>query len=44
MARKIEDGQKRDVGEFPVDKVLVMESQLSSRGPTYKIIEGINLE
>ncbi len=44
LARKIEDGQKRDVGEFPVDKVLVMESQLSSRGPTYKIIEGINLE
>jgi len=44
LVKRIEDGQRCDVGEFFVDKVLVMESQLSSRGPTYRIIEEINLK
>jgi 2'-5' RNA ligase len=44
LAKKIEDLERCDVGEFSVDKVLVMESQLSSKGPTYRIIEEVNLK
>jgi len=43
LVKKIEELEATDVGEFPVDKVLVMESQLSSKGPTYRIIEVVNL-
>ena len=44
LVKKIEEMESSDVGEFSVDKVLVMESQLSSRGPTYRIIEEVNLK
>ena len=44
LVKKIEDWQRCDVGEFSVDKVLIMESQLSPKGPTYRIIEEINLK
>jgi len=44
LVKKIEELERSDVGEFSVDRVLVMESQLSSRGPTYRIIEEVNLK
>jgi len=43
LVKKIEQLEKSDMGEFSVDKVLVMESQLSSKGPTYTIIEEVDL-
>ncbi len=43
LVKKIEELENSDVGEFSVDKVLVMESQLSSKGPTYRIIEEMDL-
>ena len=43
LVKKIEELENSDVGEFSVDKVLVMESQLSSKGPTYRIIEEVDL-
>jgi len=44
LVKKIEELGNTDVGEFSVDKVLVMESQLSPKGPTYRIIEKIDLK
>jgi len=44
LVRKIEELENSDVGEFSVDKVLVMESQLSPKGPTYRIIEEVDLK
>lgn len=44
LVNKIEELANSDVGEFPVGKVLVMESQLSSKGPTYRIIEEVDLK
>jgi len=44
LTKKIEDRERYDVGEFSVDRVLVMESQLSSKGPTYRIIKEVNLK
>ncbi len=44
LVNKIEELGSTDVGEFSVDKVLLMESQLSSKGPTYRIIEEIHLK
>ncbi|NIM03245.1 RNA 2',3'-cyclic phosphodiesterase [bacterium] len=44
LVKKIEDWERYDLGEFPVDRILVMESQLSSKGPTYRIIEEVNLK
>jgi len=44
LVNKIEELRNTDVGEFSVDNVLVMESQLSPKGPTYRIIEKINLK
>ncbi len=44
LVKKIEELERHDVGEFSVDRVLVMESQLSSKGPTYRIIEEVNLK
>jgi 2'-5' RNA ligase len=44
LVKKIEDWERYDVGEFPVDKILVMESQLSTKGPTYRIIEEVDLK
>lgn len=43
LVKKIEELEKCDLGEFSVDKVLVMESQLSSKGPTYRVVEEVNL-
>jgi 2'-5' RNA ligase len=43
LVKKIDELESSDVGEFSVDKVLVMESQLSPKGPTYRIIEEVNL-
>jgi len=44
LVKKIEELERSEVGEFSVDRVLVMESQLSSQGPTYRIIEEVNLK
>jgi len=44
LVKKIEELENSDVGEFSVDKVLLMESQLSPKGPTYRVIEKINLK
>jgi len=44
LVKKIEELESSDVGEFSVDKVLVMESQLSPKGPTYRIIEEVSLK
>lgn len=44
LVKKIEELGKSDIGEFAVDKVLVMESQLSPKGPTYRVIEEVNLK
>jgi len=44
LVKKIEELERCDLDEFSMDKVLVMESQLSSKGPTYRIIEEVNLK
>ena len=44
LVKKIEEFANYDVGEFSVDKVVIMESQLSSKGPTYKIAKELELE
>jgi 2'-5' RNA ligase len=44
LVKRIEELETSDAGEFSVDKVLLMESQLSSRGATYRIIEEISLK
>jgi len=44
LVKKIEEFANYDVGEFSVDKVAIMESQLSSKGPAYKIVKELRLE